>query len=245
MQPNSPVPDYEIQRAVPWSDDIPYKRGLLTVEGASFNRYIKDWCQPLGDVPAYPGRPVGNLQFGLRPLPNYVSRSRWMFSDKTYMTRSYLSIDKRNRNLGAVQFTCPVNIPILHSHGDPWMSITPSEILSCRTALRHAAGRVLMGGLGLGWLARKVLARDQVTDLTIVEREQDVLDYFGAPLHSNGKPVQKVCGDAFEYAGKHWKKFDSILFDVWRWYGDARCDDRWQIIKRNAREAHIRTWDWD
>lgn len=36
-------------------------------------------------------------------------------------------------------------------HGAVWMSLTPNEMLSQRSGIQRASGKVLIGGLGLGW----------------------------------------------------------------------------------------------
>ena len=40
--------------------------------------------------------------------------------------------------------------------GAAWMSLTPSEMATQRPGVQKAQGTVVIGGLGLGWLLRKV-----------------------------------------------------------------------------------------
>jgi AraC-like DNA-binding protein len=58
------------------------------------------------------------------------------------------------------------------------MSITPNEIVTMREPVARASGRVLTLGLGLGYYAYMVHLKEDVTDVTVVEREQAVIDLF-------------------------------------------------------------------
>src|SRR5262249_16334152 len=43
--------------------------------------------------------------------------------------------------------------------GAVWMSLTPNEMLTQRSGIQRASGKVLIGGLGLGWFLGKVCAK--------------------------------------------------------------------------------------
>lgn len=68
---------------------------------------------------------------------------------------------------GRAYFDEPVDIPVLQYHLEPdqrpwesdrwdaWMSLTPMEMWSQRSGVQAATGRVILGGLGMGWLMRR------------------------------------------------------------------------------------------
>jgi hypothetical protein len=58
--------------------------------------------------------------------------------------------------------------------GAVWMSLTPNEMLSQRSGIQKASGKVLIGGLGLGWFLRKVCAKPMVEEVIVVEKSRGV-----------------------------------------------------------------------
>lgn len=250
------VPKHHIDSSVKWSDEIKYDGGLLVVEAESFRSYINEFMKPFGDVPECSskgnfGIPVGEMSFCVRTLPTYEFRSphyfAWSLGEPRW-TRTYLSMSKRDRKMGHVTFTAPIGIPVLHKNGDTWMSITPSELLSQRTAFRHARGHVLIGGMGMGWLARKVIALPKVKSVTVVEKDKGIAEFFSSSVSMSapaGKRVNVVVEDAYEFASRKLQGFNSILFDIWIGYGHARYDRKWLELKQKAREQKISAWAWD
>lgn len=264
----SKMPEVEARRkeeAVPWTEDIKFKSGRLVIEHASYNRWVREFMGSLGlDLTPITdadyrksvhenGVKVGNGWFYLRPLKPFVWKSVWsgfLFPDpKSYRWMPHsLGIYRRARELGWALWDGEVSIPILTTSmiSEPWMSLTPSEILSQRAGVKKARGNVLIGGLGMGWFARRVLERKQVNRVVIVDKSPDIIQMFGEPLRRDfGHRVELVEGDAFEYARHRVPQFDSILFDVWEGYGHARDDYKWQSIKSTAQMAGKSVWDWD
>jgi spermidine synthase len=56
------------------------------------------------------------------------------------------------------------------------MSMTPAEMLTQRSGVQAAEGTVVLGGLGLGWLLRKVCEKQSVERVIVVEQSQELLD---------------------------------------------------------------------
>jgi hypothetical protein len=143
----------------------------------------------------------------------------------------------RARQVAYCAFSTVINIPVLAKRGstcdrgrlEPWMSLTPNEVLTQRGQIRRAKKDTAMAGLGLGWAARKVLERKQVNHLTVYEKSQAIIDYFGESLMADypGK-VTLVCADAYEV---DWLKHDVALWDVWEDYGGSAWDRKFDKIK--------------
>ena len=61
---------------------------------------------------------------------------------------------------GTVEFDGDAVIPMLfdltEERPNPWMSLTPQEMITQRPGIERACGTVMVGGLGLGWFLRKV-----------------------------------------------------------------------------------------
>ena len=56
------------------------------------------------------------------------------------------------------------------------MSNTPDEINDFMHFVRKAKGSVLINGLGLGVLLKALLNKDEITEITVIEKSQDVIN---------------------------------------------------------------------
>lgn len=81
----------------------------------------------------------------------------------------------------------------------------------------RASGRVLITGLGLGCVLRGVLVRDDVSHVTVIERDLDVLKLV-APYLCDDPRVEIIEADAREWVktaaatDHHW---DAVWHDIW------------------------------
>lgn len=161
---------------------------------------------------------------------------------------------------GRAYFDEPIKIPALHylmakdqkpwesERWDTWMSLTPMEMWSQRSGVQAATGRVILGGLGMGWLLRQIAKKATVKEIIVVERDQDLLDWFGNEICKNTPKVSEViCGDYWEHAHKMDLKKDRFIADIWPEMGDAQFDRR--LARLRATGAKVWAWgcvrpDW-
>lgn len=94
------------------------------------------------------------------------------------------------------------------------MSDTDMEWRTNLPFLHAARGRVLIGGLGIGFILVPLLRKPEVESVTVVEKHQDVIDLV---LPYVAQPTLTVkCGDIHVYRKQlNGDKFDSIYFDIW------------------------------
>lgn len=125
---------------------------------------------------------------------------------------------------GDIAFDGKIAIPRLnmkYSNGtwsqDPYMSITPQEILTLRAGTRFAKGKVILGGLGMGHQLEQVCKRKKVKKVVVVETEQALIDWIAPELDLNGKDVEFVCGDAKKLIPN--MEADAALIDIYKMYG--------------------------
>jgi hypothetical protein len=123
--------------------------------------------------------PVGNRVFYVRELPPTIKKHRYgggYFFDPPrgplYDAPVRLETYHGGRK-GFVGWDGPVLVPILTTpdgtaNGKVWMSLTPMEVFSQRQGIGVAKGNVLIGGLGMGWFARRVLEKKAVKHVTVV-----------------------------------------------------------------------------
>lgn len=162
------------------------------------------------------------------------------------------------REQGAVYFTEPVIVPVLygpHEHEPgkviPWMSYIPSELVQQRNQLRHAKGKVVIGGYGMGWFTDRVLNRPEVTSVTVVEACTELMDWYGHDrVEKKRKDLARVCrdvkvgvvlSDLFDYMEEQSVRDDvTYLLDIWPYFQDAMFDGR--LIRQLIRGHRIHAW---
>lgn len=117
-------------------------------------------------------------------------------------------------------FDCEFPYPVILENNVEWMLVTPNEVETMREGIKKARGKVATYGLGLGYFPYMTSIMDEVTDVTVVERDENVIDIFKRfilPQFPHPEKVNVVCADAFEYAEKVAPKenFDYIYIDIW------------------------------
>jgi len=214
-----------------WDEDATKFKPMLVLQGASYRP------QTIFDVAPYPADPD-------RTPENHLIRSP--HGEFAYMNRLWRRGQAipllQNRREGMVYWDQDVVIPVLLDGRDlsVWMSLTPMEVLTLREGISLAKGTVVIGGLGMGYLLRKVCEKANVQRVIVVEKSRELLDWFGDRLcASQPKVTDVICGDAYEQLGQ----FDPetrYLFDIWPIYGDAADDAKF----RAAKVKHRHLWGW-
>jgi len=110
--------------------------------------------------------------------------------------------------------------PAVLQKGREWMAIKPSEIESMQPAIDLVKGKVITFGLGLGYFAYMVSRKTDVTSVTIVERDENVISLFREyilPQFAHAKKIEIIQSDAFDYMQSVLpeKDFDYAFIDLW------------------------------
>lgn len=118
--------------------------------------------------------------------------------------------------------------PAVLKDGLEWMTLLPNEINSQKKYIEAAHGNVLTYGLGLGYYAFHVARKPNVTSVTCVDTDGDIIALFeknilpAFPAEAAAK-LKIIKADAFEFAsGISDGTFDYIYADIWRDAGDGR-----------------------
>lgn len=117
------------------------------------------------------------------------------------------------------------------------MSDTPAEMRDHRQAVRNATGSCLINGLGIGMVLKNILLKDDVTDVTVVEISQDLIDMV-SPYYQDSR-VTFVCCSAFDYKPPKGKRYNMVWHDIW----DYICGDNLPEMTKLHRKYGRRT-DW-
>jgi hypothetical protein len=114
--------------------------------------------------------------------------------------------------VGMVEKPLRVHELIHRDHG-MWMSDVPEELNQIGELLHTVKpfGSVLIGGLGLGLLASAVAQRATVTNVTVVEKDRDVIKLCAPP----NSLFDTVKADITEFLATC-KPFDFFLLDTWQ-----------------------------
>ena len=101
------------------------------------------------------------------------------------------------------------------------MSDTQMEQTTNGEFLRQAEGRVLIAGLGVGLIVYPLLGRKNVTDITVIEKHQDVIDLVQP--HLEHEKLQVVCADIWEWEPEG--VYDTVYLDIWNEVNVDNYDD--------------------
>ena len=112
------------------------------------------------------------------------------------------------------------SIGIMTQNGREWMTLLPNEIITQRLPIKKTRGKVLTYGLGLGYYAVMCALKPEVSSVTVVERDENVISLFKdliLPRFDCGDKIAVVTADAFDYARNTAPKesFDYIFADIW------------------------------
>jgi len=123
-------------------------------------------------------------------------------------------------------FDRPFAFPAIREDGRVWMTVTPNEINTIQPAVRESRGKVLTYGLGLGYYAFHCLLKEEVTSVTVVEKNPAVIDVFTRlllPFFPRKEALHIIQADAFDYAANVMPRegFDTVFTDLWHDVADG------------------------
>ena len=112
------------------------------------------------------------------------------------------------------------------------MSDTSAEQHDHTYAFYQATGRVLIHGLGLGMFLGAVLRKPEVTQVTVVEIDADVIALVGPHYQqmadAQGKTLEIIRADALTWKPPKGARWDVAWHDIW----DDICSDNLPAMKR-------------
>jgi len=118
------------------------------------------------------------------------------------------------------------------------MTDTPMERRTNLGFIGDAHGSVLIGGLGIGMIIVPLLTRENVTDITVVEIDQNVIDLVWSHIDALPRTCELdiICADVMTWRPPKGVKYDSLYFDIW----PDICGDNWDDMKKISRSW----WHW-
>lgn len=116
-------------------------------------------------------------------------------------------------------FDKKVEFPAVYEGVIPWVSVCPSEVNSMEQDIRKAYGKTLVLGLGLGYYPFRISMRQEVTSVTIVEKQPEMIELFQTcilPYFQEQKKIRIIQADAYEYLSTvETGEYDFCYADIW------------------------------
>ncbi len=138
--------------------------------------------------------------------------------------------------------------PCVLERGREWMLITPNEINTMREPISRARGNVLTYGLGLGYFAFMCSQKSEVESITVVEKDESVIELFEKYIRPSIKYASKikvVCADAYDFAENEAPKenFDFVFADIWHDASDGvEAYKKFKALEHLMPEAEFAYW---
>jgi len=133
-----------------------------------------------------------------------------------------------------------------------WMSLTPMELESQSHHALNAYGHTVVMGLGMGVLLYNILGREQITKVTVVERDPNVLKLLYRITNSiqwqGWEKVNVVIADAKTWkpaqhaVSESYRRVDYLTVDIWQKLGDSNLRPDGQRIQRNVQAEQVALW---
>ena len=117
------------------------------------------------------------------------------------------------------------------------MSDTPAEMRDHYSAVLKARGSCLVNGLGIGMLLKAILKKPEVSDVTVVELSQEVLDMVSP--HYQDPRVAFVHADAMAYKPPPGKRYQMVWHDIWDYICAENLPQMHALHRKYGRRA-----DW-
>jgi hypothetical protein len=105
-------------------------------------------------------------------------------------------------------------------NGKVWMSITPHEINTMKEGISKAKGHICVYGLGLGYFPFMCALKEDVKQIDIIEKDQNIIDLFTSlilPQFPHQEKIKIIKDDAYHYAEAKMNKdkVDFAFVDLW------------------------------
>jgi hypothetical protein len=143
-----------------------------------------------------------------------------------------------------ITYAQPLEVRRLCRDGDVLMSDHPQEMMDHAPFLALARGRVLVTGLGLGYVVAQLLRRPAVTAVVVVDHDAEIIELIGPQFR--GQPVSIIHDDACAVlAGAAPGHFQSAWLDTW--FRTSEYTFMTEIVPqcrlaRRARIPHVDYW---
>ncbi len=157
-------------------------------------------------------------------VPNTIgpyNENTYSNPDNPYLFRfhyyKYSVPDNQDFSAPLIAFPFLLDKSLTNVNRSGYMSVEPYEINTLSEFLTKANGNILMCGCGLGYAAYMAGLKENVTGITILELNSDVINLFQSQVQSQlPKKVDIVHCDAYEFLEREdLSNYDCVYVDTW------------------------------
>lgn len=121
-------------------------------------------------------------------------------------------------------------------NGHVMMSNTQMEVDTNAKFVNLAHGKILINGLGLAMVVERLLQKEDVEHITIIEFDQRVIDLV-APQFEDNSRVTIIHDDAFTHKPKRGSYYDFVWHDIWQDLCADNIKEMQALHKKYARRS--------
>lgn len=133
----------------------------------------------------------------------------------------------------------------LFQDGGTWMTDCYQEMFMLAPAIDAARGKVLIGGLGIGYSFQKIYRKPEVKSIIVVEKSADVIKLVWPAMRlwaahvDSKKPFVVIQADLYEFlrTERPQKKFDFMSLDIWTATGEREHEASVQPLRKLAKRV--------
>ena len=199
-----------------------------------------------------------------------VPGTQFYYSNKTLPLSYSLDTALTRKDRSRAFFDTPIVCPVLFEQtGEDedyrqkvWMGLTPMEMLTQKKGIDMARGRVVVGGLGLGWFLKEIAAKPEVREIVVVDKVPELIEFIRPVLEAKYPDVARkvkewLPGDVYQYmiwdlkmrgygtpayALKEALEPTMYLLDIWPNLGD--CDYDRNFVMFETELGRDKVWGW-
>ena len=184
-----------------------------------FDKHLANGIILFDPIATLEGNPYFKALRGLSVKQNDVSLSFKQVRAYELYPFSEMKVDSKDHFKETPSFAyspTPFSYPEFKKGETPWMSLVPHELMTMAKPIEEAKGKVLTYGLGMGYFAYMASRKEEVSSVTIIESDPNVITFFNSYLASLF-PMEKIKiiqDDALRYAEKAQTKYDFLFSDI-------------------------------
>ena len=195
---------------------------------------------------------IQKISFPTIKRENWEMRTGFYAPYEAFVCRS-ITVEKNLKELPHIGFfEEKFEFPAVYENGREWMTVTPNEIETMKEPIAEAHGRVITLGLGLGYFTHQVSEKENVSSVTVIERDKNIISLFKEfilPQFENRGKITIIEADAFEYLENSdpEKNFDFMFADLWHDSSDGlglyiRLKKLEKMQKREEKSSLVRRY---
>ncbi len=127
--------------------------------------------------------------------------------------------------------------PVLRKKDVIWRSVIPHEINTRKKAISLVKGKVLTFGLGLGYFAYMASRKEEVEEVTVIEKDRNIISLFESeilPYFPNKQKIKIIHRDCFSFLEQRKEDYPFVFIDIYHQAEDALP----LYLRRGEKEKH-------